>query len=65
MNDYAIYFLARICRPLERILKHTLKRLQANDPTFPTKIRISRHRVGFDEAASDRWMTALAEQAEA
>ena len=43
----------------------TLKRLQANDPTFPTKIRISRHRVGFDEAASDRWMTTLAEQAEA
>ena len=42
----------------------TLKRLQANDPTFPTKIRISQHRVGFDEAASDQWMTALAEQAE-
>jgi predicted DNA-binding transcriptional regulator AlpA len=43
----------------------TLKRLQASDPSFPTKIQISRHRVGFDEAASDRWLTTLAEQAEA
>ncbi len=43
----------------------TLKRLQKEDPNFPPKIQISPNRVGFDEAATDRWLASLPEQAEA
>ncbi len=40
----------------------TVKRLHAEDPSFPRKLTISSGRVGFDEAELDRWLVKLAER---
>jgi predicted DNA-binding transcriptional regulator AlpA len=38
----------------------TAKRLHAQDPRFPKKLRISSGRVGFAEEELDRWLAELA-----
>ena len=40
----------------------TAKRLYAEDPDFPRKVRLSPKRVGFPEHAVNKYMARLAER---